>query len=72
MPAPYTFFMYWAADFSMSRLVPTVSKAISTRASYPMGVTLVMRPLPKALCWTLSPARKAGAAALGALPAAGL
>ena len=33
---------------------------------------MVMRPLPKALCWTLSPARKAGAAALGGLPAAGL
>lgn len=29
--------MYWAADFSMSFLVPTLSKAISMRASPPMG-----------------------------------
>ena len=38
-----------------------------------MGVTLVMRPRPKALCWTLSPILKPGRAAPAeARPAAGL
>ena len=45
----------WLADFSISRLVPTVSKAISTRASPPIFCTDSTRPRPKALCCTLSP-----------------
>lgn len=35
----YNFFIWLAADLSISFLVPTVSKATSTSASPPMGRT---------------------------------
>ena len=47
--------MCWAADFSISRLVPTWSKAISISASPPIGWMDSTIPLPKALCSTISP-----------------
>ena len=55
-----------AADFIISRLVPTLSKAISTRASPPIFWMERIIPLPKALCWTMSPLRKSAGTALGA------
>lgn len=51
----YSFVRCAPAAFSMSRLVPTRSKATSTRASPPMGRTLRTIPWPKALCRTPSP-----------------
>ena len=46
----------WAeAVFAMSFLVPTRSKAISRRASPDIFSTLSTRPLPKAVCSTISP-----------------
>lgn len=55
----------------MSRLVPTESKAISMRASPPMGWTDRTMPLPKALWTTASPFWKEGRLAAGRAPGAG-
>ena len=54
-----------AADFIISRLVPTLSNAISTRASPPIFWMDRIIPLPKALCWTMSPLWKSVGIALG-------
>lgn len=45
----YSFFKNSLAALAMSFLVPMLSKAISSMASLPMGVTLVMVPVPKLL-----------------------
>ena len=56
----YSFSMCAAADFSIRRLVPTWSKAISNRASPPIFWTDRTIPCPNALCRTVSPFWKAG------------
>jgi len=41
--------------FAIRVLVPTLSKEISIIVSLPMGSALITRPMPKTLCFTLSP-----------------
>ena len=52
------------ADLAISRLVPFWSKAISSRASPPIGFTDTISPSPKALWNTRSPAAKFGSGLL--------
>ena len=61
---PYSFVSF--AKFWNNFLVPTFSKAISSKVSLPMGVTLRIIPLPKVLWETLSPDLKLPAGAAGA------
>ena len=51
----YNFFMCWAVNFSIRRLVPTPSKAISSRVSPPTFWVDSTMPRPKALCSSMSP-----------------
>ena len=51
----YSFSMCFPADFSISFLLPTWSKATSTSASPPMGRTDSTIPCPKAVWRTMSP-----------------
>lgn len=51
------------AKLAKSFFVPTLSKAISSRVSFAMGVAVKIIPRPKVLCSTLSPARKVPAGA---------
>lgn len=53
-----------AADFAISRLVPFWSKAISSSASPPIGLTDTTMPSPNALWRTRQPAEKSGRGAL--------
>ena len=62
----YSFVMWTEAVLANRRLVPTPSKAISSSTSPPTAVAVMTSPLPKALCWTISPlfsSSLAGAAA---------
>ncbi len=51
----YSFLMYWALDFSISRLVPTPSKAISSSTSPPIFWADSTMPCPNALWDSISP-----------------
>ena len=62
----YSFFMWTEAVLANIFLVPTPSKAISSRVSLPIFVAVSTMPLPKALCWIMSPLCSSSAQELSA------
>ena len=57
LPCSYCFVINWEAALSIMRLVPTLSKATSRRASPPMGWMDRIIPAPKAVWRIISPLR---------------